>query len=68
MRLATAICDQQDVIEGLRQRYDDQVASASAELAHVKRSHEAKMAHELGQAKLQVDVANDNVKASEAQA
>ena len=33
--LATAICDQQDVIEGLRQRYDDQVASASAELAHL---------------------------------
>jgi hypothetical protein len=68
LRLATAICDQQDVIEGLRQRYDDQVASASAELAHVKRSHEAKMAHELGQAKLQVDVVNDNVRASEAQA
>ncbi len=66
--LAAAICDQQDVIEGLRQRYDDQVASASAELAHVKRSHEAKMVHELGQAKLQVDVAHDNVKASEAQA
>jgi hypothetical protein len=66
--LAAAICDQQDVIEGLRQRYDDQVASASAELAHVKRSHEAKMAHKLGQAKLQVDVAHDNVKASEAQA
>ena len=56
------------ISRGLRQRYDDQVASASAELAHVKRSHEAKMAHELGQAKLQVDVAHDNVKASEAQA
>jgi len=66
--LATAICDQQDEIEGLRRRYDDQVASASAELAHVKRSHEAQMAHELGQAKLQVDVAHDSVKASEARA
>ncbi len=66
--LAAAICGQQDVIEGWQRRYDDQVASAAAELAHVKRSHEAKMAHELGQAKLHVDVANDNVKASEAHA
>jgi len=32
------------------------------------RSHEAKMAQELGQAKVQVDVAHDRVKASEAQA
>ena len=32
------------------------------------RSHEARMAQELSQAKVQVDVANDRVKASEAQA
>ncbi len=56
------------MIEGLHRRYDGQVASASAELAHLKRSHEAKMAHELGQGKVQVDVAHDRVKASEAQA
>jgi hypothetical protein len=66
--LAGAICDQQDLIEGLRQRYDDQVQSSAARLAHVTRSHEAKMAQELGQAKVQVDVANDRMKASEAQA
>jgi hypothetical protein len=66
--LAAAICDQQDVIEGLRRRYDDQVASASAEIAHLTCSHEAKMAQELGQAKVQVDVAHDRVKASKAQA
>ena len=44
--LAVAICEQQDVIEGLRQRYDDQVTSSSAQLAHLTRSHEAKMAQE----------------------
>ncbi len=66
--LAAAFFDQQDVIEGLRQRCDDQVTSSSAQLAHLTRSHEAKMAQELGQAKVQVDVTNDRVKASEAQA
>jgi hypothetical protein len=66
--VAGAICDQQDQIEGLQRRYDDQVQSSAAQLAHVKRSLEAKMAQELGQAKVQVDVANDRVKASEAQA
>ena len=67
--LAGAICDQQDlIVEGLRQRYDDQVQSSAAQLAHVTRIHEAKMAQELGQAKMQVDVANDRMKASEAQA
>ena len=65
--LATTICDQQDAIETLR-RYDEQVISSSAQLAHLTRSHEAKMAQELGQAKVHVDVANDRVKASEAQA
>ncbi len=66
--LTAAICDQQDVIEELRQRYDDQVTSSSAQLAQLTRSHEAKMAQELGQEKVQVDVANDRVKAKEAQA
>jgi hypothetical protein len=67
--LATTICDQQDaIIETLRRRYDEQVASSSAQLAYLTRSHEARMAQELGQAKVQVDVANDRVKASEAQA
>ncbi len=55
--LATTICDQQDAIEGLRRHYDEQVASSSAQLAHLTRSHEAKMAQELGQAKVQIDVA-----------
>jgi hypothetical protein len=66
--LATTICDQQDALEALRRRYDVQVTSSSAQLAHVTRSHEARMAQELSQAKVQVDVANDRVKASEAQA
>ena len=66
--LATTICNQQYAIEALRRRYDEQVASSSSQLAHLTRSHEAKMAQELGQAKVHVDVANDRVKASEAQA
>ena len=67
--LATTICDQQDALEALGRRYDEQVASSSAQLAHLMRSHEARMAQELGQAKVHVDVANDRVKASdEAQA
>ena len=41
--LAAAICDRQDVIEGLRQRHNDQVKSSSVQLAHLTRSHEAKM-------------------------
>ncbi len=65
--LATTICDQQDAVETLRRRYDEQVASSSAQLENLTRSHEAKMAQELGQAKVHVDVANDRVKASEAQ-
>jgi hypothetical protein len=44
------------------------VASSSAQLAHLTRSHEAKLAQELGQVKVLVDVTNDRVKASEAQA
>jgi hypothetical protein len=63
--LATTICDQQ---EKLRRRYDEQVASSSLQLAQLTRSHEARVAQELGQAKLHVDVANDRVKAIEAQA
>jgi hypothetical protein len=66
--LATTICDQQDALEALRRHYDEQVASSSAQLAHWTRSHEARMAQELSQAKVHVDVANDRVKASEAQA
>ena len=66
--LATIICDQQDAIDKLRRRYDEQVASSSAQLARLTSSHEARMAQELGQAKLHVDIANDRVKAIEAQA
>jgi hypothetical protein len=67
--LATTICDQQDALEALRRRYDEQVvASSSAQLAHLTRSHEARMAQELSQAKVHVDVANDRVKTIEAQA
>jgi hypothetical protein len=58
--LATTICDQQDALEALHRRYDEQVASSSAQLAHLTRSHE------LSQAKVHVDVANDRTKASEA--
>ncbi len=63
--LTTTICDQQDALEALRRHYDEQVASSSAQLAHLTRSHEARMAQELSQAKVHVD---DRVKASEAQA
>ncbi len=66
--LATTICDQQDALEALRRRYDEQVGSSSAQLAHLTRSHEARMAQEFSQAKVYVDVANDRVKTSEAQA
>ncbi len=66
--LATTICDQQDALEALRRRYDEQVAYSSAQLEHLKRGHEARLAQELGQAKVHVDVANDRVKASDAQA
>jgi hypothetical protein len=66
--LATTICDQQDAIEAARRRYDEHVASSSTQLAHLTRSHEARLADELHQAKVHVDVANDRVKASEAQA
>jgi hypothetical protein len=58
----------QYAIETLHRRYDEQVVSSSAQLAHLTRSHEAKMAQELGQAKVHIDVASDRVKASEAQA
>ena len=58
--LATTICDQQDALEALRRRYDEQVvAYSSAQLVHLTRSHEARMAQELSQAKVHVDVAND---------
>ena len=66
--LATTICDQQDTLEALRRRYDEQVASSSAQLAHLTRSHEARMAHELNQAKVHVNVASERVQASEAKA
>ena len=52
----------------MRRRYDEQVASSSSQLAQLTRSHEARLAQELVQAKLHVDVANDRVKAIEAQA
>ena len=35
---------------------------------HLTRSHEARLAHEVRQAKAQIDTANDRVQASEAQA
>ena len=41
--LATTICDQQDALESLRRRYDEQVTSSSAQLAHLSRSHEARI-------------------------
>ncbi len=59
--LPTSICDQQDALEAMRRRYDEHVASSSAQLAHLTRSHEARMANELRQAKMHVDVANERV-------
>jgi hypothetical protein len=66
--LANTICDQQDAVEAARRRYDEQVASSSAQLAQLTRSHEAQMAHELlRQAKkMQVDAANEQVQTSDA--
>ena len=67
--LATTICDQQDALEAARRRYDEHVASSSAQLAQLTRSHEAsRMANELRQAKVHIDVANERVQASEAKA
>ncbi len=52
----------------MRRRYDEHVASSSAQLAQLTRSHEARMANELRQAKVHVDVANERVQASKAKA
>jgi hypothetical protein len=67
-RLATTICDQQGALEAARRHYDEHVASSSAQLAQLTRSHEARMANELRQAKVHVDVANERVQASEVKA
>ena len=66
--LATTICDQQDTLEAARRRYDEHVASSSTQQAQLTRSHEARMANELRQAKTHVDVANERVQASDAKA
>ena len=66
--LATTICDQHDALEAARRRYDEHMASSSTQLAQLTRSHEARMANELRQAKMHVDVANERVQASEAKA
>ena len=42
--------------------------SSSAQLAHLTRTHEARLEQEVRQAKAQVDMANGRVQASEAQA
>ena len=42
--LATTICEQQDAIEAARRRYNEHVASSSAQLTHLTRSHEARLA------------------------
>ena len=65
--LAT-ICDQQDVLDEAHRRYDEQVKFSSAQLAQLTRSHEARLAHEVLQAKAQIDMANERVQASEAKA
>ena len=44
------------------------VASSSTQLAQLTRSHETRMANELRQAKVHVDVANEQVQESEAKA
>ena len=64
--LANTICDQQNAVEAARRRYDEQVASSAAQLAQLTRSHKARMAHELRQAKMQVDAANEQVQTSDA--
>ena len=44
------------------------MASSSTQLAQLTRSHEARIANELRQAKAHVDVANERVQASDAKA
>ena len=66
--LATTICDQQDALDEAQRRYVEQVKSSSAQLAQLTRSHEARLEHEVRQAKAQIDMANDRVQANETQA
>jgi hypothetical protein len=57
------------VLDEAHRRYDEQVKSSSAQLAQLTRSHEARrLAHEVLQAKAQIDMANERVQASEAKA
>ena len=62
--LAT-ICDQQDVLDEAHRRYDEQVKFSSAQLAQLTRSHEARLAHEVLQAKTQINMTNEQARASE---
>ena len=66
--IATTICDQQDALEAARRCYDEHVAASSTQLAQLTRSHEARLANELRQAKTHVDVASERVQASKANA
>ena len=66
--LATTLCDQQEALDEAQRRYDEQVQLSSAQIAQLTRSHEARLEHEVRQAKAQVDMAADRVQASEAQA
>jgi hypothetical protein len=66
--LATTLCDQQDALDEAQRRYDAHVQSSSAQIAQSTRSHEARLEHEVRQAKAQVDIVTERVQTSEVQA
>ena len=49
--LATTLCDQQDALDEGQRRYDAHLQSSSAQIAQLTRSHEARLEHEVRQAK-----------------
>ena len=65
---ATTLYDQQDARDEAHRRYDAHVQSSSAQIVQLTHSHEAKLEYEVRQAKAQVDIANERVQTSEAQA
>ena len=67
--LATTLCEQQDALDEAHRRYDAHVQSSLAQIAQqLTRSHEARLEIEVRQAAAQVNVANERLQASEAQA
>ena len=62
------LCDQQETLDEAHRHYDAQLQSSSAQIAQLTRSHEAKLENEVRQAAARVNVANERLQASEAQA